>query len=74
MASIKDARCRPILTLPDQPLSQCCIVQYPFPDAFPSPVLELFWDYMPGQGRRTHLISKHKSVILMVSVQGTQQW
>lgn len=75
MPSTGDAGGCPFLTLPNQPLSRCCMVQYPFPDALPSPVLELFWDYMPGQGRRIHLISKHKSAMPMVSVQGTQrQW
>ena len=59
-------------TLPDQTLSQRCMVQHPFPDTFPSPAVELVWDYMPGQDRRTHPISKDKSAIRMVSVQGTQ--
>lgn len=58
--------------LPDQTLSQCCMVQHPFPDTFLSPAVELVWDYMPGQGRRTHPISKDKSAIPVVSVQGTQ--
>lgn len=44
MPSTGDAGGCPFLTLPNQPLSRCCMVQYPFPDALPSPVLELFWD------------------------------
>lgn len=59
-------------SLTDQILSQCCMVQHPFPDTFPSPAVELVWDYLPGQDRRTHPTSKDKSAIPTVSVQGTQ--
>lgn len=34
------------------------------PCHFPYPVLELFWDYMPGEGRKAYLISKHKPTLL----------
>jgi len=59
-----------VFTPPDQTLSQCCMVQHSFPDTFVSPAVESVWNYMPGQDRRAHPISKHQSAIPVVSVQG----